>query len=362
MRKWVLVLVGIGTVGFVMAAVSTTPRQGVVTPKRPVVRVAPAGETPESVEQSFSGRVSSPSESALSFTVSGRVVEIAVDAGKELRQGDLIARLDDQAWRLTAEQSEAALSRVDVQLEQARRDLDRARALGTAVTQEEMEHRLTSVAGLEAERRRVVAGLSEARRLVREAVLRAPYSGVVTDRFVELDEVVQSGRPVVQLSGSSSRMEIDILVPESVLAYVSVGDEVRVEFPLSEVADHAARIARISTHASSRGGLFPVTLSVQNGAWGTQTRLPPGAQARVYLPEPLARQTVLLPPGALVTSPSTRSVVYLVEDDAVRATGVVVQRLLPDGAVVTGNVEPGDSVVVSGHFALSDGQTVEVGK
>ena len=362
MRRLWVVFAGVVLVATLTAAVSDSEAGAPAAGRVPRVRVAEVVSAPNTVEEAYSGRVVSPSEGALSFTVGGRVLELPVEGGQTVQAGDIVAVLDRQGWELAEQEAEAAMARVEVELEQARRDLDRARALGTAVTQEEVEQRLTGVGALEAERRRLRAGLSETRRLLREAVLRAPYSGVVTDRFVRVNEVVSPGTPVAQLSGNATLYEVDILLPESAIGRIALGDEVRVEFPLSDISGLPGRISRISAHASARGGLFPVKIVVNDAPGVTGGVLRPGIQARVHFSYGVNETDLLVPVGAVVSDPRGGAVAYRIAGEVVRETPLRVNKLIPQGAVVTGGLEAGNQVVVSGHFTLSDGQQVEVSR
>lgn len=360
MKRLLVIFAGVALVATLTAAVSQSESAVPAAGRAPTVRVAEVRSAPSTVEEAYSGRVVSPSEGVLSFTAGGRIVELSVEVGQAVRTGDVIAILDRQAWELAEQEAEAALSRVEVELEQARRDLERTQALGTAVTREEVEQRLTGVGALEAERRRVLAGLSETRRLLREGVLQAPYPGVVTDRFVRLNEVVAPGSPVAQLSGSASVYEVDILLPESAIGKIALGNQVRVAFPLSDIPDLPGRISRISTHASARGSLFPVKIAISDAPALTGGMLRPGIQARVYFSYEVEESQLLVPVSAVVSNPRGDAVAYRVTGDVVRETPLEVTKLIAAGAVVSGGLEAGNRVVVSGHFTLSDGQVVEV--
>ncbi len=362
MKRLLVVVGGVALVAALTAAVSQSESAESVSVRLPTVVVAEVLAAPNTVEESYSGRVVSPSQGPLSFTVGGRILELPVEVGQSLRRGDVVAVVDRRTWELAEQEAEAALSRVEVELEQARRDLERARALGAAVTQEEVEKRLTGVGALEAERRRVLAGLSETRRLLREAVLRAPYPGVVTDRFVRVNEVVSPGSPVAQLSGNAGVFEVELLLPESAIGNVAPGDEVRVEFPLSDIPPLPGRVSRMSAHANARGGLFPVKIAVSDTPGITGGMLRPGIQARVSFSYRVDQSNLLIPVGAVVSSPSGGAVAYRLVGELVRETAVEVRTLIPAGAVVSGNLEAGNHVVVSGHFTLSDGQAVEVAR
>ncbi len=360
MRTFFIVLGGIALVVTLTAAVSQGQVEELASTNLQLVRVTEVEPAPATLEETFAGRVASPSEGTLAFTVGGRIVELPVEVGQSVREGQVVAAIDSEAWSLAEESAEAALARVDVELEQVRRDLERAVSLGNAVTDEEVEQRATAVRGLEAERRQVLSNLMETRRLLREAVLRAPYSGVVTDRFVRLNEVVDGGRPVVRLSGNARWYEVDVLLPESALPKVVLGDIVRVSFPLSEMEDANGRVMRISAHGNEQRGLFPVKVALEGSTVQGQEMLRPGLQARVSFSYPTDKSLVLVPLSAVVSDPRGTAVTYRLEGSSVRETVLSVERLVPSGALVTGNLSPGTLVVSSGHFALADGQTVEV--
>jgi multidrug efflux pump subunit AcrA (membrane-fusion protein) len=88
--------------------------------------------------------------------------------------------------------------------------------------------------------------------------------------------------------------------------------------------------------------------------------LRPGIQARVNFSDSGDQEHLLLPVVAVVSDPRGGAVAYRVAGEVVRETPLRVNKLIPEGAVVSGNLTTGNEVVVSGHFTLSDGQQVEV--
>jgi len=194
------------------------------------------------------------------------------------------------------------------------------------------------------------ASAREADRRADDAVLRAPYAGVVMTVAVEPDELVAPGRPVVELAGDG-HLEVEVQVPERSWATLDVGDEASVYLPALQ---RHARGAVVEVASAARPeGLFPVVVSVE------AADLVAGLTAEVRLQLPLAADVTV--PVAAVVDPVGRSPSVLrVVDGVAERVAVDPAELLADGVALRGPLAPGDEVVVAGHGRLLDGDAVEV--
>jgi RND family efflux transporter MFP subunit len=131
----------------------------------------------------------------------GVVAALLVEEGARVAAGAVLARLDDAEWRLQAQQSEART--------QAARDaVERARALAALdlISEQEVE-RLASDA------RVAEADLGLARLRVENAVIRAPFGGTVTHRYVERGQQVSTATPAFGIA-DLDRLEAQLAIPE----------------------------------------------------------------------------------------------------------------------------------------------------
>ncbi len=155
------------------------------------------------------GKVQPVSKVQVSSNVMGRVVELGVREGQQVKSGDLLLRLDDERYRSQVQQyratilsAEASRTLAEAQAREAKQNRDRKESLSTqglASTQElEAARTADEVAAARAasaaeDVRRARAALAEAEKNLRETVFRAPIDGIVTALNVEEGENVMTG-------------------------------------------------------------------------------------------------------------------------------------------------------------------------
>jgi RND family efflux transporter MFP subunit len=163
----------------------------------------------------YTGSVHSRYEVDQAFRVGAKIVKRNVDVGQRVREGDVLAVLDDTDFRLAVEAAEQQLLAAETAARQARSDRRRNEelkddgAVSIADTEHTESEAVRAQAAAEAEARK----LELARNRLRYTVLRASRSGVVTAVRSEVGQVVAEGQPVVSIS-DHGEPEIVVDVPE----------------------------------------------------------------------------------------------------------------------------------------------------
>lgn len=202
----------------------------------------------------YFGSVQARHEVDQAFRVAGKVMERRVDVGQTVREGDVLAILDDTDYRLAEDaarqQREAAVARA----RQAESDWQRLQALkhDGSVSESDDEHAqstlLTARAAAEAQGRQ----LELARNQVMYTVLRASGGGVVTNVKLEVGQVVAAGQPMIAIA-NEGEPEIVVDVPEAHLtsfktsrytASLASAPEEKFELVLRELSGEAAAQTR----------------------------------------------------------------------------------------------------------------------
>jgi membrane fusion protein, multidrug efflux system len=164
------------------------------------------------------GSVLSKKNVNISAEVSGRIQEIPAIEGMRVRQGQVIARVDDESAKRN-------ISEIETQLELARTVFDRQKRLWDQEIGTEMQY-------LEAKSR--LEGLEKSLETIRiqedRATIRAPFDGTVEEVMVRAGELVQPGSPIVNFIGESD-LYIEGDVSERFVGILSRGDSVEVNFP-----------------------------------------------------------------------------------------------------------------------------------
>jgi len=182
------------------------------------LETAPAKLVSATQEFQLDGVIEAINQATLSAEVSGRIEEINFDVDDIVKQGEVIVRIRDREYRARLQKAKAALSEANTGFNDAAREFKRVKGL---FKDKVISRAVYDKAGanLESARARVAAGeasVSEARLQLDNTVIRAPYSGIVVARHVELGESTNIGQPI--MSGYAvGQLRVNVNVPQSII-------------------------------------------------------------------------------------------------------------------------------------------------
>jgi membrane fusion protein (multidrug efflux system) len=287
----------------------------------------------------------------VSADLPGTVERIAFESGESVRRGDVLVQLDTR-------QERAQLAAVEAQRELAGLNFDRMRGL--------LDERVISRAEYDramAEHKQTDAQAGEIRAAIERKTIRAPFSGVLGIRQVNLGQYLAAGDPVVLLQ-SLNPIYVNFGVPQQAAGQLQKGGEVRIT--ATDVAGQAfaGPITAIDAvvNEATRNVQAQATLANPGG------RLRPGMFVQAELTVGSSRSVVALPATAISYAPFGDSVFVVSDFEGANGEsyrGVRQQFVKLDGArgdqvAVVSGVKAGDEVVTSGVFKLRNGAAVVV--
>ncbi|MEO1655306.1 MAG: efflux RND transporter periplasmic adaptor subunit, partial [Bacteroidota bacterium] len=179
------------------------------------VKYAKIQERGASQTHTFSGTSQSSKETKLSFRVSGIINTLNVKVGQEVRQGQMIARLDPSDYNVMYEQSLAQLKSAETQIKQARAqrvssksNFDRIEKLyeNNSLPLSDFDQAKTNYEAAESTFESALAQVAASQKQVESAAnqlnytqVNAPFSGIITQVMVEENELVNTGSPIASL-------------------------------------------------------------------------------------------------------------------------------------------------------------------
>jgi membrane fusion protein, multidrug efflux system len=307
----------------------------------------------ESWEQVLSaiGTVTAVHGVTVSADLSGLVGRITFESGQAVREGDVLLQLDTR-------QEHAQLRATEARLELARLNFERAQGLRQEGVVSQADYDSAVAARDQAE-----ANVGEIRATIERKTIRAPFSGVLGIRQVNLGQFLNGGDPIVPLQ-SLDRVHVDFAVPQQDLPHIKVGGGVRVTTDGAPDATFHGTITAIDSvvDTATRNGLVQATLE------NPGHRLRPGMFVKAEVVLPTKSDVVSLPASAIRYAPYGDSV-FIVEDlkgpkgesyRGVRQQVVKVGSARGDQIAVLSGVSPGQEVVTSGVFKLRNGAAVVV--
>jgi RND family efflux transporter MFP subunit len=313
--------------------------------------------------RTFSGTSKAGTEVNLSFRVGGIVNTIPVNVGDRVREGQLIASIDDSDARLKTEQASGALEKSRIQLDIARSNLDRVKGLyeNNNVSLSEYEAAKGNYAAANAAYNADKRSLDLQRRQLSYYTLYAPIDGIIARKEIEENENVQTGKVVVVIN-ASDEIEVSVGVPEAFVSRVQAGERVSVTFSSLAGQVFDGVISEVSYAISNASSTYPVTVSL---ILPTQD-IRPGMPAEVSFDFVSDSQTegILVPPNA-VGEDTKGNFAFTVEETGdgfavVKRKVVAVGRLTRDGFEIQSGLEDGDLVVTAGLSKLTDGMKVRL--
>ena len=304
------------------------------------------------------GRLVSRNTPMLAAEVSARVVDVLVDDGEAVVQGQVLVRLDTTAFELGRREAEAAIQLLVVSIANEQRRVNRYRDLKTtnALSQERLDDAEAKLATDRASLAAAQARLAITEDRLSKAELRSPVSGVVEKRHVSVGDYVQVGKPMITVTDTRD-LRAELPFPETVGHLLRPGQRMMLESPLAPGLVHPATVDLIKPQVGMANRSLVAIANISNpGEWR------PEATVKAVLVVENRPAVAVVPVVSLVERPAGQ-VVYVLEDpqtDTVRER-VVKPGQRQDGWIeILSGLEVGETVISDGANYLSDGARVDV--
>ncbi|HEX4871073.1 MAG TPA: efflux RND transporter periplasmic adaptor subunit [Nevskiaceae bacterium] len=296
-----------------------------------------------------SGQVQARTGAELAAGVAGRLAWVA-EPGSEVARGAVVARMDVDEIRLQRLEQAARLTRAEVALKQAARELERLEASGSAVSRFQLDQARNARDLAEADREIARAALSQTDERLSRTELRAPFAGVVSERLKREGEEVARGEALLRLQ-DAGQLEIRLFLPLRHVRAIQAGSPVKVE--AEDGRRLAARVRTVVPLGDLRSQSFEALIDAPPG-------LVAGSSVRVELPLASPVQTLAVPRDAVVIRNDGLSVYVVREGKTVSRVPVTTGVAAGPWVAIQGAVKADDAVVVRGAETLHDGDPVTV--
>ena len=381
-RLW-LILLAVALAAAAAAWWLTRPRPAQV--KAVVAESRAGGPAAAGTVLNASGYVTARRQATVSSKVTGKVVDVLVEEGMEVREGQVLARLDDSTLRKQLALAEArlvsqrrALTETEVRLREAKLNQQRMRRLleqgvSTQAQLDAADAETDSLAArLNVGRQEVAVAEREValgRQALDDTVIRAPFSGVAVSKDAQPGEMIS---PVSAGGGFTrtgictlvdmSSLEVEVDVNESYIQRVKPGQKAfatldaypdwqipsRVIMPVP-TADRQKATVRVRLSFDQLDSRILPDMGVKVAFLGDEE---PGA--------PVSRKAAVVIPRAAVRKDGDKNVVFVVQGEHVERRAVGLAAGEGDEAVVTSGLAAGERVVTEGPADLKDGALVSV--
>jgi RND family efflux transporter MFP subunit len=214
----------------------------------------------------LSGQTEAHRRSTLTPKLSSIITRVSVRDGDIVKSGQVLVTLDTQDFSLRLQQAEAALQAAKVQLDSAKLDWNRTKALldDKAVPQAQFDMVDARLKGAQAGVAQAETAVAMGRKAVRDALIRAPFSGVIVKRMANEGEyaTVMPATPLVVIE-EFDPLDLRVQIPSTQVDKVKVGDTIHARFPATgQTVD--AKLTRVVSALDPRTRTFSAIAELPN--------------------------------------------------------------------------------------------------
>ncbi|MBQ2683469.1 MAG: efflux RND transporter periplasmic adaptor subunit [Thermoguttaceae bacterium] len=380
-----------------------------------LIRTATVPQESDTLVREFPIFAQGSKNARLSFRVPGQLQEFDPILGTKVHQDEVLARLDGRDYELAAErlklgiaEAEAMLKAMktgaraediealrsqiagaetaaanasrqlqrmenlhadgtvsDVQLDAARTTNDAAAAhLETLKTQLEKAHtgaRAEEIEAMEAKIAGLNVDLKIAENKLGDTILKAPFDGVIAEKFCDNHETIAPGAAIVEIVDIDS-MEATVNLPEEVVRRRENIETLVCRFDSLPDQTFPATVKEIGRTPRRENLSYPMTIKVDMSQAKSTEPLLSGMVGTVSITLKSPGGEIIIPSSALVSAETGASAVWLFDSTGskVTARAVEVSAITDAGAVISGGLSGGETIVTAGARSLEEGQPVRL--
>ncbi|HEY8153609.1 MAG TPA: efflux RND transporter periplasmic adaptor subunit [Myxococcota bacterium] len=301
------------------------------------------------------GELLAKERAQIAAEIGGRVTEILIDEGSAAEQGAAVLTIDPERRTLERDSARARVTESHTALTEQERDFQRIKELkerGVA-SQSQLDQAETQLKLARSRRSAAEAELGMQERALADALVKAPFAGLIADRLVSRGEYVTPGQKLFELV-SLDPIEVEFRLTEVDSSRVKIGNDVDVRVTPFPDERFKATVTIVSPTIDSRTRTLRVKAQLAN----PDGRLRPGLFARVDLGIARRNGVPMIPEEAVLQRADGAVVFRVVAENRVE------RRLIELGTHHDGMLEvvkgivPGDLVVLRGQTGLVDGELV----
>jgi membrane fusion protein, multidrug efflux system len=367
LTRWILVtlaVLGLGYLGwqrFRGEDHQTAARNAQTTNRNPVrVTVAPVEKTDFPVYLTSLGTVQAFNMVVVRSRVDGQIDKIAFTEGQLVNQGDLLAEIDPRPYQAALDQAKAKKEQDEANLANTNLDLQRFLKLGEFATRQQIDTQRSNVSQLTAQIAADTAAIANAKTQLDYTAIKAPISGVVGLRQVDVGNIVNAATQTgIVTIAQIEPIAVIFTAPEEQLPYINEGQAVQ---PLKTIAITTdgkkplaeGTLAVVNNQVDSTSG----TIRLKGVFENKDHALWPGQSVSTRLLVKTLKNAIVIPDDAIQHGNEGLYVYTVNQENKAELRKVKVSQSIDGRSVVEQGLSPGQQVITSGQFKVQPGTLV----
>jgi len=277
--------------------------------------------------------------------IPGQITSVKVKEGDMVRQGQIVAVLDDEVFRKSIDELKSSLDQVLVMYNKQKALWDQK--IGTEMQYLNLKNQKESL------EKKLVTLNSQ----VNQNYVTAPFSGVIDEVFVKVGSIASPGVPLMQLVNTTN-LKATAKVPDSYVAFIKQGDLVKVNFPdLNKTME--ASVTYVGRIVDPMSRTFRIEVKLPGG----NPDLKPNLMSLIQINDKTSNSAIVIEEN-IVQPTEEGKIVFVTADD--KGKKVARQKTVTTGLSYNGKVEiltglsVGDQLITTGYQDLSDNQPIGI--
>lgn len=298
----------------------------------------------------LSSLVEAVSQATVSAQTSGRIVELPFDVNDLVPQGAVIVRFTDTEQKARLQRAQAAMTEAKSRFDEQQKELVRVRDIHNKglVAKAALDVAEANFKAAQARQEQAIAAVAEAQEQLEQTVVRAPYTGILQERYVEIGELAVPGKPLLK-GLSLEHLRLVAQVPQTQLQAVRQSQAAQIVLPSGELIPLAEHKPILAPQANSLSHSFQLRLNLPKADYSAAGLLPGSWQKLQLQTGELAEIRIS---KASVLWRGELSMVYLKQGDSVLLQPVRLQPVANEQYRVLSGLQEGAEIAADAKAML----------
>nr|WP_297786898.1 efflux RND transporter periplasmic adaptor subunit [uncultured Allomuricauda sp.] len=345
--------------GLILSGCGSDEKQAVDTSEAVSVTVADVDMGDSSTILAGSGQIKAVNSATLSTRMMGHVESLPVKIGQKVNKGDLLISINNVDLRAKKAQVEASITEAQVAFNNAKKDYERFQNLfnENSASQKELDDMTARYEMAKARLEAANQMKNEVNSQFAYANIRAPFSGVVTNTYIDEGDMANPGVPLVSVE-SPGGFEVEAKVAENSISDIEVGTKAHILVKALNTTI-TGKVSELSASAQNTGGQYVMKVLLDK----TDAKILSGMYATVRLEageENNGKTVVTVPSKALVHKGQLTGIYTLGQDNVALLRWLRLGENYGEEVEVLSGLSEGDQYIVSAEGKLYNGAKVTI--
>lgn len=310
----------------------------------------------------LSGEVTAKQTANISTRIMGYVNKIYVKPGDKVSAGQLLVSISSDDILAKKAQVQAMITEAEAASKNAQRDYERFKTLHgqNSVSDKELENVALQNTSMNAKVQMARQQMNEVNAMLSYTNIRAPFSGVVTQKMMDEGSMANPGMSILTIE-QSGELQIVASVPESYIQYVKVGDVAKIELK-SLNATIEGKVSELSPSAFRTGGQYSMKLAIDTK---DKENIRSGMYVNILIPNKTAEDVlskIMLDKNSIVYRDQLTGVYVVDNQSQANLRWVRLGKTIGDQIEVLSGLNSNDQIVAKAEGKLYNGVKVSVNK